>query len=187
MAARGSIGFQQTKECVIENSIPAPVPVDFDMLSFGDSVMWGTGLLHQQKFRTLVEDQIKARYPSIPATANAYTHTGAIIGSSFYNIFRWDEVPGQDTQKLKDFLQRQFGSYNWANATASKDGETAINIGPACLISYPSRCTTWKISLNPDGDSANINIIGGLLQRNPLFVSKFVDGERHYVSFTRLL
>jgi hypothetical protein len=173
---RGTIGFQQTKECVIENSIPAPIPVDFDMLSFGDSVMWGTGLLHHQKFRTLVEDQIKARYPSIPATANAYTHTAAIIGSSFYNIFRWDEVPGQDTQKLKDFLQRRF-PLDWTNANASKDGETAINIGPACNLGT-SRCNTAKISLNPDGDSANINIFGGLLQRNPLFVSKFVDGER---------
>ena len=87
MAREESIGFQQTKECVIENSIPAPVPVDFDMLSFGDSVMWGTGLLHQQKFRTLVEDQIKARYPSIPATANAYTHTGAINWRALFIIY----------------------------------------------------------------------------------------------------
>jgi hypothetical protein len=80
--------------------------------------------------------------------------------------------------ELKDFLQRQFGSYDWTNANASKDGERAINIGPACLISYPSRCTTAKISLNTGGDSANINFVGGLLfPRNPLFVSKFVDGE----------
>ena len=61
-----------------------------------------TGLLHQQKYRTLVEDIIKARYPNVPATANNYSHTGAIIGTFFYNIFRWGEVPGQDTQKLID-------------------------------------------------------------------------------------
>ena len=73
------------------------------MLSFGDSVMWGTGLLHQQKFRTLVEDLIKARYPNVPATTNSYTHTGAIVGAWSYNIFRWDQVPGQDTQNSRTF------------------------------------------------------------------------------------
>lgn len=99
--------------------------MNFDILSFGDSVMWGTGLLHQQKFRTLVEDQIKARYPNGSATSNSFTHTGAEIGSWVYNIFRWDEVPGQDTEKLKNFLQRQF-YLDWTNANVSKDGETAI-------------------------------------------------------------
>ena len=163
--------------CTIINN---DIPLNFDMLSFGDSVMWGTGLLHQQKFRTLVEGLIKERYPNVPATANAYSHTGAEIGSSFYNIFRWDEVPGQDTQKLKDFLKRQF-YLDWTNANVSKDGETAINIGPGCTLGVHSRCNSAKISLNPGGDSANISWDPqglGLFNRNSMFASKFVDGER---------
>ncbi len=163
--------------CTIVNN---DIPANFDMLSFGDSIMWGTGLLKEQKFRTLVEGLIKERYPDVPATANAYSHTGAKIGSSFYNIFRWDEVPGQDTQKLKDFLKRQF-YLDWTNATVSKDGETAINIGPGCTLGMHSRCNSAKISLNPGGDSANISWDPqglGLFNHNSMFASKFVDGER---------
>lgn len=56
------------------------VPRPFNILAFGDSVMWGQGLLPTQKFATLVRDWAQTQMPGRVVPAPFFlAHSGAII------------------------------------------------------------------------------------------------------------
>src|SRR6476660_4083358 len=62
------------------NSAFAQRQKSFNILAFGDSVMWGQGLLGQDKYHRLVENFIKAKYPGIQINKQVFAHSGAAIG-----------------------------------------------------------------------------------------------------------
>ncbi|MEA2724277.1 MAG: hypothetical protein QOH59_2048 [Gemmatimonadales bacterium] len=51
----------------------------FNMLAFGDSIMWGQGLTHDLKFATLVKNWVTASLPGREVTFQNFAHSGAII------------------------------------------------------------------------------------------------------------
>ncbi|MDQ3209233.1 MAG: SGNH/GDSL hydrolase family protein [Gemmatimonadota bacterium] len=51
----------------------------FNMLAFGDSIMWGQGLTHNLKFATLVKDWVGANLPGRVVTFETFAHSGARI------------------------------------------------------------------------------------------------------------
>lgn len=73
----------------------APDTRPFHMLAFGDSIMWGQGLSHNQKFATLVQDWVGANLPGRQLTFQNFAHSGAVIQTdSRDGATDWDgEVP----------------------------------------------------------------------------------------------
>ena len=53
----------------------------FNMLAFGDSIMWGQGLTDNLKFATLVKNWVGANLPGRAVTFQNLAHSGAIIQS----------------------------------------------------------------------------------------------------------
>ncbi len=51
----------------------------FNMLAFGDSIMWGQGLTENQKFATLVKDWVTANMLGRPVTFENFAHSGARV------------------------------------------------------------------------------------------------------------
>jgi|GEM_PF-1546038 len=51
----------------------------FNMLAFGDSIMWGQGLTHNLKFATLVKDWVGANLPGRTVAFETFAHSGARI------------------------------------------------------------------------------------------------------------
>lgn len=51
----------------------------FNMLAFGDSIMWGQGLTHDLKFATLVKKWVEANLPGRAVTFQNFAHSGARI------------------------------------------------------------------------------------------------------------
>ena len=64
---------------------------EFRMVVLGDSVPWGQGLREQQKYPSLVENELAARYPDISKVSLA--HSGAVIGVGFEN--QPDSIDGE--------------------------------------------------------------------------------------------
>jgi len=54
---------------------------DFRMVSLGDSIVWGQGLLPGEKFDVLVQQALLAKYPG-GVTLDAVAHSGAVIGAN---------------------------------------------------------------------------------------------------------
>jgi hypothetical protein len=50
------------------------------MIAFGDSVVWGQGLLAPHKFSSLVYEKLNAGPPPVPGDFQSFAHSGAIIG-----------------------------------------------------------------------------------------------------------
>lgn len=65
-------------------------PRPFNIVTFGDSIMWGQGLRQEQKFRTLVRDYISFRMPGREVRVFNFARSGAIIGGDW-------TVAGEDT------------------------------------------------------------------------------------------
>lgn len=51
----------------------------FNMLAFGDSIMWGQGLTEDLKFATLVKSWVNANLPGREVTFQNFAHSGAVI------------------------------------------------------------------------------------------------------------
>ncbi|MEO8089652.1 MAG: SGNH/GDSL hydrolase family protein [Gemmatimonadales bacterium] len=51
----------------------------FNMLAFGDSIMWGQGLTEEQKFATLVKNWVNTNLPGRGVTFQNFAHSGAVI------------------------------------------------------------------------------------------------------------
>jgi lysophospholipase L1-like esterase len=51
----------------------------FNILAFGDSIMWGQGLSHNSKFATLVKDWVGANLSGRAVTLQILAHSGAVI------------------------------------------------------------------------------------------------------------
>ncbi|MEP7227515.1 MAG: SGNH/GDSL hydrolase family protein [Gemmatimonadales bacterium] len=51
----------------------------FNILAFGDSIMWGQGLSHNLKFATLVKDWVGANLSGRAVTLQNLAHSGAVI------------------------------------------------------------------------------------------------------------
>ena len=51
----------------------------FNMLAFGDSIMWGQGLTEELKFSTLVKNWVDANLPGRGVTFQSFAHSGAVI------------------------------------------------------------------------------------------------------------
>ena len=51
----------------------------FNMLAFGDSIMWGQGLTDGLKFGTLVKNWVDANLPGRGVTFQSFAHSGAVI------------------------------------------------------------------------------------------------------------
>jgi len=51
----------------------------FNMLAFGDSIMWGQGLTHDLKFATLVKNWVETKLPGRGVTFQNFAHSGAQI------------------------------------------------------------------------------------------------------------
>jgi hypothetical protein len=51
----------------------------FNILAFGDSIMWGQGLTEDLKFATLVKNWVGANLPGREVTFQNFAHSGAII------------------------------------------------------------------------------------------------------------
>jgi hypothetical protein len=56
------------------------MPNNFRIVSMGDSIVWGQGLLPQEKFSTLVQQALLPRFPG-GVTLENLAHSGAIIGA----------------------------------------------------------------------------------------------------------
>ena len=54
---------------------------DFRIVSMGDSIVWGQGLLPNEKFDWLVQQALLPRYPG-GVTLESLAHSGAVIGAS---------------------------------------------------------------------------------------------------------
>jgi hypothetical protein len=183
----------EEKTCIVwfaDEPLPGSRGGVLNMVVFGDSVAWGQGLLEQQKFHTIVGNEIKARYPSITINKQNYAHTGADIGGSasapIPYLFRWDDVPGQDSQKLRDHIAKintprdgQPPDY-WKTAPVEKldDGRT-IKVGPADCIVPPRggpayACKTVYIRLDYSSGTATLEGTGMLLRKLP---GKYIDGK----------
>lgn len=53
----------------------------FRIVSIGDSIIWGQGLLPNEKFNTLVQQALMPKYPG-GVTLESAAHSGAVIGAS---------------------------------------------------------------------------------------------------------
>jgi len=53
----------------------------FRIVSIGDSIIWGQGLLPTEKFNVLVQQALSPKYPG-GATLESLAHSGAVIGAS---------------------------------------------------------------------------------------------------------
>ena len=51
----------------------------FNMLAFGDSIMWGQGLTEGLKFGSLVKSWVEASLPGRSVTFQSFAHSGAVI------------------------------------------------------------------------------------------------------------
>lgn len=51
----------------------------FNILAFGDSIMWGQGLSHDQKFATRVKSWVDTNLPGRGVTFQNFAHSGAVI------------------------------------------------------------------------------------------------------------
>jgi lysophospholipase L1-like esterase len=56
------------------------MPNNFRIVSMGDSIVWGQGLLPQEKFGRLVQQALQPRFPG-GVTLENLAHSGAIIGA----------------------------------------------------------------------------------------------------------
>jgi lysophospholipase L1-like esterase len=57
-----------------------PIPSrPFNILAFGDSIMWGQGLAEDMKFATLVKNWVGANLPGRGVTFENFAHSGAIV------------------------------------------------------------------------------------------------------------
>ncbi|MDQ6886125.1 MAG: SGNH/GDSL hydrolase family protein [Gemmatimonadota bacterium] len=54
----------------------------FNILAFGDSIMWGQGLTQDLKFATLVKNWVASQLPGRSVTLQSFAHSGAIIQPS---------------------------------------------------------------------------------------------------------
>jgi lysophospholipase L1-like esterase len=54
---------------------------NFRIVSLGDSVIWGQGLLPEQKFNTLIQQALKPQHPE-GVTLESTAHSGAVIGAT---------------------------------------------------------------------------------------------------------
>jgi hypothetical protein len=70
--------FPKNNTCTITNTWLHP----FNMLAFGDSIMWGQGLLPEQKMHEIVKNNLQATLKDKYEEVNKYlfAHSGAIIG-----------------------------------------------------------------------------------------------------------
>jgi hypothetical protein len=206
----GVIEPGEIERCVITNY---DIPSTLNMLAFGDSVLWGQGLLPEQKYHSLVENEIKARYPSININKQVFAHSGAIIGESATHLvwrqyeFRWDEVPGQDSQRLRDYLYnlirinvRSLYHGYWVTAPVEKvDGGNTIKIGPVncdTVRGTTFNCKTAYIRLDSSGTRASIRIVaedsgfGGrdlVFDINTRLLGKYIDGKLTMFADSRLV
>src|SRR5271165_4953399 len=57
------------------------MPNNFRIVSIGDSIIWGQGLLPEEKSSTLVQQALLPRFPD-GVTLENLAHSGAIIGAS---------------------------------------------------------------------------------------------------------
>jgi hypothetical protein len=57
----------------------APVRT-YNLVVFGDSIMWGQGLKESHKFHTLVQNEIQKIYDNTVVKKEMFAHSGAIIG-----------------------------------------------------------------------------------------------------------
>ena len=53
----------------------------FRIVSLGDSIIWGQGLLPGEKFNTLVQQALLPEYPR-GVTLESVAHSGAVIGAT---------------------------------------------------------------------------------------------------------
>jgi hypothetical protein len=186
----------QEKTCIVWFSDEPNVlsqPRTLNMLAFGDSVMWGQGLLEEQKFHSLVANEIKAKYPSIFINKQVYAHSGAAIGGSVSTpipyLFRWEDAPGQDSQKVRDYIcnigripSRPYVPPPTDCKTAplmKLDGDKTIKMGPYGCITPPRggtpyACKEVYIRLDGSGTTATLEGTGMLLRKLP---GKYIDGK----------
>jgi hypothetical protein len=54
---------------------------NFRIVALGDSIIWGQGLLQDEKFRTLVQRALSPQYPD-GVTVECAAHSGAVIGAT---------------------------------------------------------------------------------------------------------
>ena len=57
----------------------ASTALPFEMLVFGDSIMWGQGLREEQKFSTAIQEWLRTRMPGTMVNRHVYAHSGARI------------------------------------------------------------------------------------------------------------
>jgi hypothetical protein len=151
---------------IINNDRQAP----FNIVAFGDSVMWGQGLTEQQKFHTIVAKHLQEKFEGEYRVQKIVkAHSGAVIGGDQWPpsddevskeyvhkdyIFRWDKIPGEDEDKLRQFLAAigpgdyssgELDSVNWYGSKIVKDpSNLVIKIGPIVPRSKETICYDGK-------------------------------------------
>jgi lysophospholipase L1-like esterase len=87
----------------ISNSLPIVLDT-FRMLVFGDSTMWGCGLLDEHKFHALVEAKVRKGIGRIGVYRTVAAHNGAIIGNG--DTTTGPELNGEVPTKYPTILQQ---------------------------------------------------------------------------------
>ena len=99
---------------------PAAQPPKYEMLVMGDSIVWGQGLEENQKFYTLVENEIARRIGRDVNLVNR-SHSGATIQSvDKTTLVEPGEVP-LTTPTLWQQLESAIAGYNCEPRTGEKD------------------------------------------------------------------
>lgn len=78
-------------------------------VAFGDSVVWGQGLLPEHKFTTLVYSTLNGAPPSAPTDLEVFAHSGAIIGANANTVSA--TLDGEVPDSYPTILQ-QVGGYD---------------------------------------------------------------------------
>ena len=76
----------------------------FRMITLGDSVTWGQGLLEDEKFDRLVQEALKPLHPE-GVTLERFAHSGAIIGPGSGRTATGGEVPVSSPTVLEQLAQ----------------------------------------------------------------------------------
>lgn len=71
---------------------PAP-PRAFNVVAFGDSIMWGQGLAEPHKFTSLVRDWLQGSAGTRPVTLGSTAHSGASVDIPPGIAASWDALP----------------------------------------------------------------------------------------------
>jgi hypothetical protein len=90
------------------------MPNNLRIVSMGDSIIWGQGLLPSEKFDVLVQQALSPKYPG-GVTLESVAHSGAVIGASGA---RGNPEPGEVPSPRPSIIEQ---CDNYANSPATVD------------------------------------------------------------------